>query len=286
MLALVRCVPGSKRFAIACLALPLLLICGCTDLDEITQFAKASQSVGGAFPAMADEAAASCTQANSFLTPQLNTPLPCDAYTKLNPALAKVNAALFNYIASLGKLAADDLSKVTGGMDTLSDELTAADPGISTTDQAKASAANSLAKAITSIWANGYRQHALSKIIGDNNQAVQDVASFLSDYAAGKYLQSLQDEWRYETVYCTNAASAAEPLASDLLARKCAADHSRIELKIKAIKSYRAALETIKKTHATLNQERGHWDAKQLSKELAPEIISLGSAAVSVNQAF
>ena len=278
------CARRFRRYVIACLAMPLLVICGCTDLDEITQFAKASQSVGSAFPSIAEQAAESCAVANSFRTPQMNTPLPCDVYASLNPALVKINAALFNYIASLGKLASDDLSKVPGGMDKLSDELKQA--GVSTQDQAKASAANGLAKAITKIWASGYQQHELSRIVGDNNQAVQDVSDFLSDYAAGKYRQSLNDEWRYETAYCTNAASAAEPLASDLLARKCAADHSRIELKIKAIKSYQAALNTIKETHATLNKERGHWDAKQLSKELGPQIVSLGSAAASVNQAF
>jgi hypothetical protein len=271
---------------IAGVAAVFLLFCGCTDLDEITQFAKASQSVGTSFSPIADEAAASCDRANSFLSPQLNSPLPCDAYPTLNPALVKVNAALFNYIASLGKLASDDLSKVAGGLDKLSDDLKKAEPGISTTDLAKASAANSLAKAITNIWASGYRQHELSKIVGDNNHAVQDVASFLSDYAVGKYLQSLKDEWRYETAYCTNGKSTAEPLASDLLARKCASDHARIELKIKAIKSYQSALETIKKTHEKLNQERGHWDSKQLLKEIGPDIVSLGSAATSINQAF
>jgi len=46
----------------------LLATCGCADLDEITQFAKVSQDVGKAFPVIADEAAASCNRANSFIT--------------------------------------------------------------------------------------------------------------------------------------------------------------------------------------------------------------------------
>ena len=282
------CAPRFRRYVIACLVIPLLVICGCTDLDEITQFAKASQSVGSAFPRIAEQAAASCIQANSFINAQNPvTPLNCEIYPALTPSLLKVNAALFNYIASLGKLASDDLSKVAGGFDKLSADLKQADPGISKESQSKASAAADLAKAITNIWANGYRQHALSKIIGENNKAVQDVTEFLSDYAAAKYRQSLEHKAGYERSFCDIMKNpATEPIASDLLARKCAADQAQTDVQLKAIQSYQAALATIAKTHDTLNQERGHWDAKQLSRDLGPEIVSLGNAAVAMNNAF
>jgi hypothetical protein len=202
-----------RKCLITCAAVSLLAISGCTDLDEITQFAKASQDVGKAFPGIADEAEGSCSRANSFINTQNQVPpLPCGIYPALEPSLVKVNAALFNYIASLGKLASADLSKVPGGFDNLSADLKKADPSISTENQSRASAASGLAKAITNLWANGYRQHELSKIIGENDKAVQEITEFLSKYAAGKYHQSLEDEWRYEKSYCGTMAAASEPV--------------------------------------------------------------------------
>jgi hypothetical protein len=265
----------------------LLATCGCVDLDEITQFAKVSQDVGKVFPVIADEAAASCNRANSFITEKNQvTPLPCEIYPALKPSLAKVNAALFDYIASLGNLASVDLSNVPGGWDSLPADLEKADPKISPDNQAKAAAASELANAITSLLMKGYRQREVSKVIGESNTAVQEVTRFLSGYAAGKYHQSLKDEWRYERSYCDAMATTAEPLASDLLARKCNADKSRIDLQLQAIEDYEKSLVTIAETLKKLDEQRKHWDAKQLSKDLGPAIISLGNAAVSVNNAF
>ena len=276
-----------RKRLIASVAALLLATCGCVDLDGITQFAKVSQDVGKAFPVIADEAAASCNRANSFITEKNQvTPLPCEIYPALKPLLVKVNATLFNYIASLGKLASVDLSNVPGGWDSLPADLEKADPKISPDNQAKAAAASELANAITSLLMKGYRQREVSKVIGESNTAVQEVTRFLSGYAAGKYHQSLKDEWRYERSYCDAMATTAEPLASDLLARKCNADKSRIDLQLQAIEDYEKSLVTIAETLKKLDEERKHWDAKQLSRDLGPAIISLGNAAVSVSNAF
>lgn len=281
------CATRFRHIVLACAVISWLDISSCSDLDEITQFAKAAQDVGKAFPGMAADAQASCGRANSFINAQNQVPpLPCGVYPALNPLLIKVNDALFNYIASLGKLASADLSKVSGGFDSLGADLKQADPNISTTDQTKASAASGLAKAITNLLANGYRQRELSKIIQANDKAVQDVVEFLSQYAAGKYQQSFADEWRYEESFCENMKSNTEPLATDLLNRKCTAEKAAIDQQEKAVKDYQGALATIATTHAKLAKEGQHWDAKQLSKDLSPDIVSLGNAAVTVNKAF
>jgi hypothetical protein len=276
-----------RKRLIACVAALLLATCGCVDLDEITQFARVSQDVGRAFPVIADEAAASCNRANGFITEKNQvTPLPCEIYPALKPSLVKVNAALFNYIASLGKLASADSSNIPGGWNSLPADLMKADPRISPDSLAKAAAASELANAITNLLMKGYRQHEVSKIIGESNTAVQEVTEFLSVYAAGKYHQSFEDEWRYEKSYCDAMATTAEPLATDLLVRKCNADKSRIDLQLQAIEDYQKALATIAGTHKKLYEEREHWDAKKLSKDLGPAIVSLGNAAISVNKAL
>ncbi len=282
-------VPRFRQAIVAAVATSLMVVCACTDTDEITQFAKASKAVGQAFPNIAEQGEASCKRANSFINQQRN-PLPeldCGIYPKLKPALVKVNEVLFDYIGSLGKLAAADTSKVSGGFDKLSTDLKQADPNISKANQDKVSAASGLAKAITNLWAKGYRQHELSKIIQGNNKAVQDVTQFLSEYAAAKYQQSFSDEWRYEDSYCdAMKAPAAEPLATDLLDRTCKADKPHIDAQVKAITDYQKALSTIAATHQKLYDEAGHWDSKKLVQDLGPEIVSLGKAAASVNKAF
>ncbi len=282
------CAPRFRYCLTAAVAVSWLFIVGCVDLDQITQFAKASQDVGKAFSGIADEAKASCGRANSFINAQNPlTPLPCDFYPAGNPPVVKINDALFSYIAVVGKLAATDVSKEGGGFDSISADLKQADPKISAADQSKATAVGALAKAITNLLTNGYRQHELSKIIGESNDAVRKVTEFLSQYAADKYRQSMADEWRYENSYCTGVLPAtAEPIASDLLKRKCEADRSRIDLQLKAIDAYKGALATVAATHQKLYDERGHWDASRLFKDIGPGTASLGSAAASVRKAF
>ena len=264
------------------------LLIGCTDLGEVTQFAQASANVGKTFPAMASAAKDACARANTFAHLNNNNlpDLDCSIYDKLNAPLEQVNDTLFDYIASIGKLASKDVSGTAGGLKNVSTDLKQADPTISTDNQNKASAATSLATAITNIWASSYRQHELEKIVSESNGHVRSVADFLSDYAADKFRQSFEDEWRYENSYCSVTTSTTEPIALDLLRRMCSRDKERIDRQLAAVKAYQVALQTIAETHDKLNGERGHWDLKQLSKEIGPQIVSLGSSAVTINKAF
>jgi len=280
-------VARTRHSLAGCLLITLFVVCGCVELDEITQYAKASQDVGKSFPGIAEAAEASCVRANSFIVDKNKLPpLDCKIYAVLQPQLVKINSRLFEYIASLGKLATADVSKAGGEFDHLSTDLLAGDPHISTDNQNKASAVSGLAKAITNLVLGGYRQRELEKLIGENDKAVHDVSDFLSGYALDKYHQSFADEWRYEDMYCQNMASDAEPLASELLKRKCAADKVAISAQLKAVEDYQKALATIEATHQKLKDERGHWDPVKLAQELGPGIASLGSAAVSVHKAF
>jgi len=270
------------------LMLGFTLLIGCTDLGEVTQFAEASANVGKTFPAMASAAKDACAKANTFghLNSNNLPELDCSIYDRLNAPLEQVNDALFGYIASIGKLASKDVSSAAAGLKNVSTDLKQADPTISTSNQNKASAATSLATAITNIWASRYREHELEKLVGESNPHVQSVAAFLSDYAADKFRQSFEDEWRYENSYCTGTSSTREPIAVDLLRMMCSRDKEKVDRKLAAVEAYQAALQTIAQTHNKLNDERGHWDLKQLSKDIGPQIVSLGSSAVTINKAF
>ncbi|MDR3676717.1 MAG: hypothetical protein P4N24_14590 [Acidobacteriota bacterium] len=268
----------------------------CVVLTQISDFAKASQAVGKTFSSIQDGAEPACKLANAFRSEKFNNMTGnkqnCQYYASIKAPLAKVNQALFNYITALGNLANDDLSKVGSGFDNIQSELKTADPTLTTAELTKATAAGGLAKVLTNLWASGYRQHELAKIIGDNNQAVQDVTSFLADYAANRYFEGLRYDYDTENSYCKNFAPPNEPLAPgeplgmEILDRHCTADLDRLEAQKKAVKDFQTALGTIGERHKKLFENKDHLDAKQLAELLGQPTVSLASAAISIKNAF
>jgi hypothetical protein len=263
------------------------LLAGCVDLSEVTKFADSSQKVGDSFADIAAGTLQSCLDANKFITRKNAVkPLDCAWYQNISPSLTAVNKALFDYIASLGKLSGDDTGKVGAGLDNLSADLKKADPKISTAQADKASAASGLVKAITEVWASGYRQEKLSEIIKRNDQAVKDVTEFLGDFAADAFRQTIADANRLESSYCDLEQSANEPLATTLLSRACDADQAQYQKKLAAIKAYQTALKMIQVTHTKLAQETGKWDVKELSKDFGSSASDLAKAASTIRKAF
>lgn len=288
-----------STWRVATLVMILIAMLGtssCVVLTQISDFAKASQAVGKTFSTIQDGAEPACKLANGFRSDKFNDmggkKQDCQYYASIKAPLAKVNQALFNYISALGNLANDDLSKVGSGFDNIQSDLKTADPTLTTAEVTKATSASGLAKVLTNLWASGYRQHELAKIIGDNNQAVQDVTSFLSDYAANRYCIGLEYDYNTEHSYCANLAdpnkplAPGEPLAKEILDRHCTADLDRLDDQKKAVVQFQTALRTIAERHQKLFENRDHLDAKQLAELLGPQTVSLASAAISIKKAF
>lgn len=265
----------------------LFLLTSCVDLSEATKFADSSQKVGESFADIAAGTQQSCLDGNKFITSENHVkPLDCRWYQDITPSLIAVNKALFDYIASLGKLSGGDTSKVGMGLDNLSADLKKADPKISTHETDKASAAGGLAKALTEVWASGYRQRKLAEIVQRNNQAVKDVTEFLGDYAADAFRQTIEHASEYESSYCDLEQSAKEPLATILLNRACDADQAQYKQRLAAIQAYRTALNTIQTTHAKLAAGTGKWDVQELSKDFGSSASDLAKAASTIRKAF
>ncbi len=273
---------------LAAAILPPLFLASCVDLTAVTKFASASQKVGDNFTAIAADAPISCQRANTFVTADNPVPkLDCDWYTRMNPPLAVVSKALFDYIAALGKLSNADLSKVGSGLDSLSDDLKKGDPSISAGNLSKAGAIGGLVKAITELWANGYRERKLADIIKNNDNAVKDVTDFLRDYALIAYAENLKHELGYETSLCLNKQSPkAEPVATYLLNKACDADAQPINQKLAAVKAYQDALNTIQETHHKLAQNTGKFDLDALNNAFSSSASDLGNAASTIHKAF
>jgi len=272
---------------LAIVFISMLALSSCVDLIEITQLAKSSQEVGNSFTQIADEAASSCKRANTFI-PAGQQALSCEAYTKTEPSLIKVNDALFAYIASLGKLAAADTAK-KDELVNISSDLQQADKNISQQNLDRAKAAGGLADVITHVVLSRYQQHELAKIIGNQNASVKAVAEFLSGYAADKCEAALKEEKLLEANYFQDQLEkygAQEPLAVYLLKLKHSDNEQSTDAKIQAVEKYKQAVSSMATAHQKLFDQRNKWNTQQLITDLAPEIQQLSEAATSMTKAF
>ena len=273
----------SPRFPLMVL-LSILGVSSCVDMASVAQFAKASQDVGNSFKSIADDTLATCKRAHDF-SPPGSTELDCTQYETLEPQLTAINDALFDYIASLGKLAAP--ISTTNPFESVGEELKKADPTISTTDQTKASAAGGLFSALNRVALSGYQQRRLTAIIRDTNPSLQSVVGFLSGYAADQSAEMIRNTWTLENEFCVGQPQvhSGEPLAVRLLRMKCEEDSARKDAKLAAIRRYQDALKVVAETHAKLSDPKS-WTTVELVKYLAPQISELGNAAVSMRKAF
>jgi hypothetical protein len=275
----------SWRLILPLVVLVLMLsVCSCVDLTSVVQFAKSSQDVGNSFKLLVDDTLATCKGAHDFFPPG-KTPLDCTQYESLEPKLTAINEVLFEYIASLGKLAGPISS--TNPFENVGDELKNADPNITEADQTKAKAAGGLFSALSQVALNGYQQRRLTAIIRDTNPSVQNVVGFLSGYAADQSIETIRNTWTLENEFCVGQPQvhANEPLAIKLLGIKCEEDSAHKDAKLAAVKKYQDALQVIANTHAKLTDPKS-WTTVELVKYLAPQIAELGSAAIAMRSAF
>ncbi len=287
--------------------LATLATSSCIDLSLVTQFANSSQAVGSNFKTLADDAKATCESAVYFFPPG-KTPERCDLYVKVEPEFIKVNDVLFSYISSLGKLAAGASPQAPaggqgtsgGGQATSGDSQGTGLSSIGTTIQKydsnftsaqvkQANAAGGLFDALSKILLSGYQEHALARIIRENDSTVQDTSNFLSEYAGGELRTIVFNTGILEEQYCTHHQKFPdlnEPLAEKLVARRCDEDAVRLKAELAAVEKYQTALKTIGKTHATLAADKNEWSAKELLKVIGPQISAMNAAATAMQNAF
>jgi hypothetical protein len=262
-----------------------LLLSSCVDSALVGDFAKKSQQVGISFHAMAADGLASCEEANRIWR-KAN---PRDCAELFGPAvqapMLRVNDALFAYIASLGGLAGETVPKFN--FNEVNAALKAANASADV--QSKAAAAGGLAEAVVKILTSHYRQAELTKIIVRQNRNVQDVASFLKDYAADtKYRLLFANEANSVRSFCSaqKSSHANEALAVILLERACTNDEVRIGTKLDAVEKFKLAILAVQTGHQKLADSRSTWTALELTKLIGPEIARLSDATQSLNKAF
>jgi hypothetical protein len=286
-----RSLAVQRLLRIGLLTCVVFLACSCTDTASVHEFARASQQVGAEFPPMAADGLASCHRASTFLLAGQTAP-DCTFFQSIEPPLLAVNNSLFAYISSLGKLADVNTGELSGSLKNLGPDLQRADPGISAVNLGRADAAVGLAGALVNVLASGYKQKKMMTIIEHSNDSVQKVAGFLDEYAAYRYAEQIRDEEMRERAFCIQWTDPAvpevarEPIAVDLLKRRCAADYSIQTEKLAAIKKYQDALKAVASAHQKLYDQRNKWNTAQLITSLAPAVTQISDAATAMNKAF
>ncbi len=286
-----RLISAPRLIPQICTVLILLLCCSCADVAAVQEFARASRSVGRQFRPLANGGISSCERATSFLLEGQRAP-DCAFFKEVEAPLLAVNSSLFSYISSLGKLAGLDVSTTGASLTTLGADLQRADPSISASTLSKANAATGLASALVNVLASGYQQKKMIGIIEKANPSVQQVAGFLDEYAAFRYSQQIRDEQSREKLFCTQWTDPEvpevkrEPIAVDLLKRKCAADANMQKQKLAAIASYQEALRSVASAHQQLYDDRHNWRATELVKQLSPATTQISEAAQAMSKAF
>ena len=282
----------ARRLARLSLSMLIPLLAGsCTDVIAVQQFAQASREVGIQFRPLAVDGLRSCHRAATYLLSG-QAVSNCLFFESAEPTLLAVNNGLFSYISSLGRLADLDAGKTAGSLQNVGAELQQADPKISADSLNKANASIGLASALVDVMASRYQQKKMVAIIEHSNSAVQQVAGFLDVYAAFRYAQQIRDEQSRELAFCTQWTDpavpgvATEPIAVDLLKRRCTADFDSQAEKIAAIQKYQQALRDVASAHQKLYEARNRWNTRQLVTDLAPAISQISEAAQAMKKAF
>src|SRR3954470_13206107 len=96
------------------LALGVLALSSCSDMEAGGKRARASHNAGIGFHRIAAEAPASCERATACVLAAQQPP-DCSALQRLERPMTRINDALFAYLGALGNLARADTAQVTSG---------------------------------------------------------------------------------------------------------------------------------------------------------------------------
>jgi hypothetical protein len=181
--------PCRFRLLFCILILPFLV--ACPDLTQVQQFAKTADAAKSTIPAITADFKATCVRQNLYVhlppgpPPAVPPPKACineDDLEKLGNNLLSEQNTLLQYIDALGTLAGTDASgfeKAAPGLDTSFKTA-----GLSSTQQAMAGAAGTLAANITKLATAGYRERRILEILKDADPAVTVLTTGLANQVA------------------------------------------------------------------------------------------------------
>lgn len=157
----------------------LVLLTGCPNLTQVKQLATTADAGKAAAATIASDYSASCDRQNRLLKSSCSSGVE---FAHIGTNLAAEQDILFAYFDNLGKLASADAT----GFETAAPKLNTSfqTAGLTTTQQAMAGAAGSLAADITKLVTLGYQEKEILEILKSADNPVQQLTTGLADQVA------------------------------------------------------------------------------------------------------
>jgi hypothetical protein len=170
--------PGRHALILAS-AMSLVFLTGCPNLTQVQQLATTADGGKTGAATIAGDYSASCDRQNRLLKSSCSSGTE---FAQIGTNLAAEQNILFAYFDTLGKLASADAT----GFETAAPKLNTSfqTAGLTTTQQAMAGAAGSLAADITKMVTLGYREKEILEILKSADGPVQTLTTGLANQVA------------------------------------------------------------------------------------------------------
>jgi hypothetical protein len=296
-------VPLGRQLGANTILLLTLLLAGCVELDQVTALAKVADGAKTSLPVIAADFKGSCDRQNLYVhlppgpPPVLPPPKACvsgDDLEKLGSNLVVEQNVLLDYFDALGKLASSTSAGFQKSVGGLSGSFK--DAGLSAAQQTMATSAGSLASAISDLALQGYRKKKIAVIIGKTDKDVTILANGLADQvapAAAKapsttsYISLLDNEsGLIDSYYSIPLAQDPNSLAAIIVNRQWQEDVNQLNARKDAAQAYRKLMLSLATAHATMTRDAkgGHFDIKQLGKDLGPDVAQMETAIADLQK--
>jgi hypothetical protein len=276
--------------ALGLAGLAAVSLSACTNLDAVRTFATTSAAAVENREVLSDYAQAPVVLAR--LAPaDRSAALTAEAKerAKQRSRLWSVQRILGHYFRTLGDLAASSLPSANPEIGALATALEGAKGavGASAVTNETIEAAGSIAKVLTRLSLDGWRQARIAEIVREVDPSVQKVVAGLGEVVRKDFAASLDQEAEairsYFETALADARSRGEEEAAGRLARYLEAQAlDGVEARRLRLAPYAEALAKVGKGHAELAANAGTLDGKTLVeklKQLSKELTTLVNAA-------
>jgi hypothetical protein len=280
--------PRSLSLRIVAVAMFLLALNGCVNLDDAAGLSRLSGEARISLPRVSNDVAGTCARQNVLFenTPRAERPpaaqaQDCKPYREIADHLAKDENVLADYFDALGKLASNEPMSYDATINENVTDIganTALSANTATAGKDAQSILNSLADAAT----RGYREKKLGQLIQQNDPAIQSLTQALRKVITVDYALLLSnEELSMDSFYQGPMASAqpSERLTLILVQRQYAHDKSAMQSRKENIAAYGRIMDDISALHTKLKQEAaGKASIVEICKQVTPLVLSLSAA--------
>ena len=277
----------------------LVLFPSCNAPEGVAKFCSSAVTTLKTGDAIFDDMKASCIREAETRDPfgafplSDATPAVCEETGKKAEGLKDVSKIVSRYYTALNDLASfgsaksgGDSAKAKSGDDSKSPASNISAKAKLT--DARSKALESVVGFLTKIATSGYQQKHLADDITRTHDDIRAVLEGLSEAASDVYIQQLDDEehktlTRYKAFLLEHPNDAGALLTLD---SRWQADRAGFEVKRKAARAYRAALEAMAKGEDDLAAHAHGLSEKDLSGLLSPYSAEMQSLTPTIQKAF